>query len=459
MYGDELTIVYDSYSILKTGMDQTGQRLPLVFEMGEGRLGGYIYASLPFVYFFGLTAFGVRALSLLSGVGIIITIYFLSKTLFKNNNMALLASFIASISPWEIYLSRGGFEAHFALFMCLLGITLFLYKKYIVSAVLFGITIFTYPTFKLTLPLVILMLMVYQGTRDLVKNKTFYLFIFILSFFGVASLSMSFKGLSEARFLSLNIFSDTNVKASIVERVNEARLISPLPESVKQLVFNKPIYYSRLLLDKYMENLSFDFLYLRGDRNPRHNPAEWGMNFLVELPLLFIGFYFLFTKDRRIFYLILSWILITPLATMFMGQTHALRDNLMLPALILISSYAIFNLKSKRLKYLIIFLMLLQLIFILIRVYFYAPYKFGSFWSEKAMTISGFVFKNKNNFEKVVISKKIDNIEYAYPVYVKINPIVVINQNRSKDKEYENVLLTDDLDKYRKLKNYLIIDP
>ena len=28
MYGDELTMVYDSYSILKTGMDSTGQKLP-----------------------------------------------------------------------------------------------------------------------------------------------------------------------------------------------------------------------------------------------------------------------------------------------------------------------------------------------------------------------------------------------------------------------------------------------
>ena len=41
-----------------------------------------------------------------------------------------------------------------------------------------------------------------------------------------------------------------------------------------------------------MENLSPQFLYLRGDRNPRHNPGEWGMLYLVELPLLFVGLYF-----------------------------------------------------------------------------------------------------------------------------------------------------------------------
>src|SRR3990172_9832234 len=65
LYGDELTMVYDSYSILKTGMDATGQSFPLTFSMGSGRPGRFIYFSLPFVALFGPTALGVRSLSLL----------------------------------------------------------------------------------------------------------------------------------------------------------------------------------------------------------------------------------------------------------------------------------------------------------------------------------------------------------------------------------------------------------
>ena len=52
LYGDELTIVYDSYSILKTGMDQTGQFLPLTFKMGAGRPAGYVYGSIPVYSYF-----------------------------------------------------------------------------------------------------------------------------------------------------------------------------------------------------------------------------------------------------------------------------------------------------------------------------------------------------------------------------------------------------------------------
>src|SRR3989344_3598027 len=75
LYGDELTIALDANSILKTGRDQLGNFLPLTFPMGAGRPAGYVYFSIPFVALFGPTALGVRALSILSGAGIILLVY------------------------------------------------------------------------------------------------------------------------------------------------------------------------------------------------------------------------------------------------------------------------------------------------------------------------------------------------------------------------------------------------
>src|SRR3990167_1338915 len=100
LYGDELTMVYDSYSVLKTGMDQTGELLPLTFKMGAGRPAGYVYGSIPFVYLFGPSVWGVRGLSLASGMGIIILMYFLGKKLFDEKT-GLFASFLASVSLWD----------------------------------------------------------------------------------------------------------------------------------------------------------------------------------------------------------------------------------------------------------------------------------------------------------------------------------------------------------------------
>ena len=87
LYGDELTMVYDSYSLLKTSKDQLGNVLPLTFQMGAGRPGGYVYASIPFVFLFGPSALGVRLLSVISSLGIVCLVYLLGKKFFSENKM------------------------------------------------------------------------------------------------------------------------------------------------------------------------------------------------------------------------------------------------------------------------------------------------------------------------------------------------------------------------------------
>ena len=232
--------------------------------------------------------------------------------------------------------------------------------------------------------------------------------------------------MSDDRFFNINTFSDSNLKESIIQKLNEERNLSTLPESIKPFIYNKPLKYSRILFENYMENLSPQFLYLRGDRNPRHNPGEWGMLYLVELPLLFTGLYFLTKFQKKNLILLMIWILIVPLATMFLGQTHALRNNLMLPPLILISSYALVNLSSK-VRLIFLSFIAIQLAYVLATIYYFAPNKFGSFWSESAK-VASLKAVNADKNQQIILSTKIDNIEYAYPVYAKIDPQLVISQ-------------------------------
>jgi hypothetical protein len=441
MYGDELTMVYDTYSLIKTGKDSTGQAFPLTFKMGAGRPGGYIYFSMPFVYLFGPTEWGERSLSLFSSLGIIVLMYFLGKKLF-GERVGYVASFIASVSLWDIYLAKGGFEAHFALFLALFGIVTFLYKKYIPWAITWGLAIFTYPTFKLTLPVVFLVLLWYSGIKNVVKNKFFIISLVVLAIFGGLAVRETFRGLSEERFSNINVFSDTNLREQIIQLNNQERTLSTLPSLLKPIFYNKPLQYFRTLLDNYMDNLSVKFLYLRGDGNPRHNPGEWGMLYLVELPLLFVGLVSLWKKEKKNLVLIITWILITPLATMLISDTHGLRNALMLPPLILISSYALSNL-PKKLAILSIVLILIQLIFVLQRIYFLIPNKFASFWSVEAKQASLLAIKNQDRKSSIVLLTKIDNIEYAYPVYARVDPNLVIEQYGKYPKKYGNVIISD----------------
>jgi hypothetical protein len=182
---------------------------------------------------------------------------------------------------------------------------------------------------------------------------------------------------------------------------------------------------------------------LRGDGNPRHNPGEWGMLYLIELPLLFIGIVSLWKKEKRTLALIIAWILITPLATMFINDAHGLRNALMLPPFILISSYALSNL-PKKLAFFTVVLIFVQLIFVLQRVYFLVPNKFAAFWSAEAKQMSLEAIQDSNKNKVITFStKKIDNIEYAYEVYAKVDPNLVISQYGKFPKIFGNVRIDD----------------
>jgi 4-amino-4-deoxy-L-arabinose transferase-like glycosyltransferase len=442
MYGDELTMVYDTYSILKTGKDSTGERLPITFKMGAGRPGGYIYASVPFVYIFGPSELGIRSLSLLSGLGMIVLMYALGKKIFDSEKIGLVASFLTSISMWDIYLSRGGFEAHFALFLAILGVTAFLYKRYIFWAIAWGLAIHTYPTFKLTLPILGVVVFWFNGVRTLLKNKVLIVGLIILLFFGGVAIRETLNGRSEERFLSTNVFADQSIEESVIQRVDYERTASTLPEVVKPIFINRPIEYGRIFLDNYIKNISLDFLFIRGDGNPRHNPGEFGMLYLVDLPLILAGLVFLLREQRRKFCLLTVWILITPLATMFFPEAHALRNDLMLPPLILLSALALVKI-PRRFMHLAYLFIMLQLIYILVRIYYIAPVKFASFWSAEAKKVSLQAIANQDKNKTIILSTKIDNIEYAYPVYAKIDPNLVIAQYDKYPKVYGNVIISD----------------
>ncbi|MGA3291899.1 MAG: glycosyltransferase family 39 protein [Candidatus Microgenomates bacterium] len=442
MYGDELTMVYDEYSILKTGMDATGQKFPLTFKMGAGRPGGYIYFSVPFVAVFGPTLWGERTLSLLSGLGIIVLMYFLGKKLF-NEKVGIIASLLTAVCPWDIYLSRAGFEAHFALFLALLGVVFFLDKKYIGWAIAWGLTIFTYPTFKLTLPLMLIFLVFWKGIKDIVKDKIFWIGIVVLAVFGLIIGYQTFFAGSEQRFFSLNIFSDETIKNNIIQTVDNDRNFATLPIVFKDIFINREIEYGRLLLDNYVANLSPDFLFLRGDGQPRDNPGEMGMLYLIDFPLLIAGLVLLWKDERKKFTLLLAWILITPLATMFFMNPHALRNDLMIPPLLVIISYA-FTKISRKFTYVAIALIAIQLIYILVHIYNIAPAKFVSFWSADAESVALKAIQAQKSGQKVTLNvTKVDNIEYAYEVYAKLDPREVIAQSGKFPKVYGNVTITD----------------
>src|SRR3989338_9212559 len=69
LFGDELDVGYQAYSILKTGKDYSGNSWPLHFHsLAEWRTPLYLYSSVPTVALFGISPLGVRLPAALFGV-------------------------------------------------------------------------------------------------------------------------------------------------------------------------------------------------------------------------------------------------------------------------------------------------------------------------------------------------------------------------------------------------------
>ena len=120
------------------------------------------------------------------------------------------------------------------------------------------------------------------------------------------------------------------------------------------------------IMGNYLSHFDPNFLYVRGDINPRHKAPNMGQLYIFGLPFLLIGLYFLFfgkyKKESKIF--IGLWMLIVPVAAAFTWAVpHAIRTLNFLPtfqiitAIGLISVYEFMTQRKKlnRFRYLVVF--------------------------------------------------------------------------------------------------------
>src|SRR3989344_179493 len=95
LYWDEASLGYNAFSILKTARDEHGAFMPLTnfAAFGDYKPPGYIYATVPSIFLFGLTEFATRFPSAFFGILTVLLTYLLAKKLFKNEATAILAAF------------------------------------------------------------------------------------------------------------------------------------------------------------------------------------------------------------------------------------------------------------------------------------------------------------------------------------------------------------------------------
>jgi Gpi18-like mannosyltransferase len=125
-----------------------------------------------------LSQYAFRVPGVFFGIGAIYLTYLLTKEIFKNERLALLAAFLFSLDGLAFVMSRVGMVDIYALFFLLLTIYLVLVKKYFWSAISLGLAIGTKWTGVYLYPIVGLILLAQSFTRSNQHKKQIFNFQF-----------------------------------------------------------------------------------------------------------------------------------------------------------------------------------------------------------------------------------------------------------------------------------------
>jgi 4-amino-4-deoxy-L-arabinose transferase-like glycosyltransferase len=419
---DEISHGYNAYSILKTGKDEWGSFLPIIFKAyGDYKLPVYIYLTVLSEAVLGLTSLAVRLVSVLAGVSTVIFTYLLTKKIF-DKRVALLATFLVAIEPWSLFLSRGAFEANLALTLIVSGIYFLLRslddsRFCPLTLLLLGLSVWTYNSARIFVPLLLLaFIIIYRNSlKDYLKNKKalissswLLLLFFVPMFYQLLSPS------GQARYGKVAILDE-----GAIAQINEKRNSSELNPILTRLIYNKVTYFSLSFTRNWFSHFSLNFLFLKGGTNYQFSLPNHGTLYLIDLPFLFLGTYLLLRTKKKEGYLLLSWFVLAPVASSLTREApHVLRDITFLPLPMVLTSLGFISthewLKGrKKLSFLSVPLITVCLIITtaLAGNYLYKyfkeyPVKYSWSWQFGYKETVDYLKSNHDSYDKIIMTKK-----------------------------------------------------
>lgn len=438
---DEASIGYNAYSLLKTGADEYGNRLPIsIRSFDDFKPPVYIYLDVPSVMVFGLNEFGVRFPSAILGLLTVALVYLLTKELFadfeknKKEKLALLSAFLYGVSPWHLQFSRAAFEGNVGLFFFVFGFWLLLKglnsPKYILLSIVgFGISIYSYHSFLLIVPLFLFLVFVYFR-ENLIKNKKHYLLALVIALIFVLPVFFSFvsRSGSGSRLSMVSIFGSGD---TLNPSIKQLQYDIKNNDKIGMVLDNRRIVYFLSFAKGYFDHWNPDFLFFHGDGGRQHHAVNMGMLYLWSFPFILIGIYFLFSKKTKRSFLIMIMFLLAPLpSAISTGTPHPVRAIAMEPGFSIFAAlglYFIFSqrgrIKNMAMLIIVITFFILNFSYYLHQYYVFTPIEYGDFWqygNKQALKEAKLL---EGKYSKVVYTYGYDQPYIYYLFYNQIDPI------------------------------------
>jgi 4-amino-4-deoxy-L-arabinose transferase-like glycosyltransferase len=433
LYWDETSLGYDAYSLLKTGHDHRGNGWPTIWieSYQDYKPPLYVYTAIPFVAIFGLNPYSVRLPSVLAGTLTVLAVYLLIKELFKNDRWAQWSALLLAINPAHIIFSRGGFEVNLSVFLILLAV--FGYVKalsrgwwFILSAVLFGLTPYAYHGAKLSTPLLVLGLSIFNYKRLLTKKHLFWFFGFgglLLAFFWPHFMSLS-NPVSKQRFQETSAFT---ILDPIIESNQEIQ--EDGGGFIARLWHHRYFKYLSIFKDKYVSHFDFGFLFLNGDSNVRHSVQLFGGLYHIEIVLIAVGIFTLIKQKNKKKYFVILPLLLAPItASLTKATPHTLRTLLAMPFWAVLSGLGISVLVKKQTgmwEKILIGLLFTEVVvfgFVYTNIY---PKLYSRDWQYAYLPLFGYLQKIDSKYEHIYIDNEYGRSYMYYLFYSQVDPSLV----------------------------------
>ena len=437
---DEVSYGYNAYSILETGRDEFSEKLPLYFQsLDDDKLPVYMYLTAASIEIFGFSDFAVRFPSAIMGFLLIILVYLLAIELFKKKSIALFSALTIAILPWNIQFSRMAAEANVGLFFLVFGILTFLrsFREnalfLTLSSLSFGLTLYTYLSFRVIVPIVIVLLVVcyLKEVRRAFSTQKFSFAISILIFLLFAVyVTRDMVKTGHVRFTGTSIF---NIPDAYTHNEKQMMYDATLGINLTRRLLHdsKLVTHFEQVSRGYLTHFSPDFLFFDFGQKHHHTPRV-GLIYLWMIIFLVSGIYFLLKKRDKNSFLILALLLVSPLPSAVTWDIpHAIRSITMTVPISIISGlgiYAFFNLfyKNRFISYVLVavisFLILANFGYFLHQYFIHLPHERSDKWIWGRKEAVEFTEANKNRFQKIIVSTKLEWPHIFFLYYSAYDP-------------------------------------
>lgn len=420
---DEAAAGYNAFTIANWGMDEYGNKFPIVFKsFGDDKRPVHVYITALIVKIFGSSDFTTRSASALLGSLSIIAIYFLVKRLTQSETSSLFAALFLALSPYSVHFSRGLWEANFALAFFLIGLSIF-EKNLPLSTLSFGLSFFSYHAAEVVVPPIALLLFIFNF-KKIIKRKQ------ELIFSAVIALAFGLLIIAEPKILG-------------TARVEQNKF--------SQEFIDKNGGLTQIYTNSYKQYFNPEYLFIKGDQNSRGSVKVIGEFYKLDGILAVLGIILLLFKKRwkPLFFLIFLLVLAPVPAAFSSMDTNATRSIFLIGPVLILSAIGAGSLvdivKSRWLKLIPMGIILLVLFF---ESKNYINYNFNEYGKKDAiewqygMKQAVDYFVENPNYQKVYVDPIRQQPYIFFLYYLKYplpNLLKSVKYNEGHDKSFNTV--------------------